>query len=131
MLVGVLALIILIGGAGTVLFATRTWPPLSATYEFTDDISDGDVNEAFAQVCDRLRTEGSRDSFEQFARELGRARSLDVNILSVDRSGDTATVDVTAHYRDDDALHFELKLVDEDGDWRPCGARRTNDRDSD
>lgn len=120
-LVVVLALILATGIAGTALFFTRTFPPIAATDDFTDDIAAGDFDAAFDQVCDRLRTADERRSFDEFARRLSRADELSVDLLSVDRDGDAATVDVDATY-DDDTVTTTLRLVREDGDWRPCGA---------
>jgi hypothetical protein len=120
-LVLALGLILVTAVAGSVLFATRTLPPLAATYDFTNDLSDGNTSSAFAQVCDRLRTPGARSGFDSFARRIASADSVDVDILSVDRSGDHATVEFTAHYDNARSRTTTLKLVHEDGDWRPCG----------
>jgi hypothetical protein len=54
-----------------------------------------------------------------------------VNPFGVDRDGDAATVDYTVSSddtpdNDDDSKTFELRVVNEDGDWKPCpnaGAR--------
>jgi len=122
-LVLALVLILAIGTAGTTLFFTRTFPPLSATYDFTDDIRDGDVDDAYAQVCTRLQSASAQQNFETFARRLQRADSLSVNLLSVDRNGDRASVDFDTTYGDStDSVTTTLRLVHEDGDWRPCGA---------
>ena len=124
-LVGILALILVITLAGTTLFFTRTWPPLAATYDFTDDLRDGDVDAAFAQVCERLQTRSSRDGLETFARHVAAADSLGVNILSVDRHDNAASVDFTLHFgSDDENADLTLHLVHEDGDWKPCGITR-------
>ena len=123
-LVGVLALIAVVGIVGTVLFGTRTWPPLSATYQFTGDLQDGDTSAAFSQVCDRLRTSSARTGFNGFARSIESADNIDVNILGVDRNGDAATVEFTASYDNERSRTTTLKLVYEDGDWRPCGTQR-------
>ncbi len=120
-LVLALVVILVIGIAGTTLFFTRTFPPLAATYDFTEDIRDGNVDRAYAQVCDRLQSASAQDDFETFARRLQRADSISVNFLSVDRKGDTASVDFDSTY-DADSVTTSLRLVHEDGDWRPCGA---------
>jgi len=105
-----------------VLFFTRTYPPLDAAYDFTDDIRDRDYDAAFAQVCDRLRRASSRAEFDAFARRLGRAESTSVDLLSVDRDGDSANVEIDATYPGDETHTITLRLVHEDDDWRPCGA---------
>ena len=121
----VLALVVMlaIATAGTTLFFTRTFPPLSATYDFTDDIRDGNIDSAYAQVCSRLQSTTSQRNFETFARRIQRGDSLSVNLFSVDRNGNRASVDFDATYGDSsDAVTTTLRLVHEDGDWRPCGA---------
>jgi len=117
-----LGLILVTTVAGTVLFVTRTLPPLSATYDFTNDLHDGNTSSAFAQVCDRLRTPAGRVGFNGFARRVEAADHVSVDILSVDRNGDTATVKFTAEYGANDSTKTTLKLVYEGGDWRPCGS---------
>lgn len=121
MLAVALGLVLVTAVAGTVLFVTRTLPPLSATYDFTNDLNDGNTSSAFAQVCDKLRTPGARSGFNSFARGIASADSVDVDILSVDRDGDVATVEFTTHYDNARSRKTKLKLVHEDGDWRPCG----------
>jgi hypothetical protein len=122
-LVLALVLILAIGTAGTTLFFTRTFPPLSATYDFTNDIRDGNLDDAYAQVCSHLQSDSAQGNFETFARRLQRADSLSVNLFSVDRDGNTASVDFDATYTDStDSVTTTLRLVHEDGDWRPCGA---------
>jgi hypothetical protein len=116
-----LGLIIAIAIAGTVLFVTVTLPPLSATYDFTNDLHDGNTGAAYAQVCDRLRTPGGRVGFNGFARRIASAESVSVDIFSVDRNGDTATVEFTSKYGTNTSSKTTLKLVHEHGDWRPCG----------
>jgi len=117
--------ILMIGAAGTTLFFTRTFPPLSATYDFTDDIRDGNIDSAYAQVCSRLQSTTSQRNFETFARRIQRADSLSVNLLSVDRNGNRASVDFDTTYGDSTgSVTTTLRLVYEDGDWRPCGAKR-------
>ena len=117
----VLGLILATAVAGTVLFVTVTLPPLSATYDFTNDLHDGNTGTAFAQVCNRLRTPSGRIGFNGFARRVASAESISVDIFSVDRKGDTATVEFTSRYRNDNSSTTTLRLVHEDGDWRPCG----------
>jgi hypothetical protein len=123
-LVGVMVLILGIAIAGTVLFVTNTWPPLETAFDFTDDLEDGDVGAAYAQLCDDLRTPGSRDDFDAFAdRFLDGLLTVSVDPFSVDRNGDRASVDFAASYRNDRHVDLELALVHERGDWRVCDVR--------
>jgi len=119
-MVGILGIAI----AGTVLFVTNTLPPLRATWDFTNDIQGGRYSSAFAQVCDRLHSEDRRSEFENFADLVNdNTDSISVNILSVDRNGNHATVEFTAHKPNERDLKVKLGIVHEDGDWKPCGAR--------
>jgi hypothetical protein len=123
-LIGVLVLIVGIGIAGTVLFATNTLPPLRTAYHFTNDLDDGDVDSAYANLCARLKGPGGRGDFEDFANAI--RRGLDhftVNPLGVGRNGNRATVDFTAYHDNDRHTNLELVLVNEAGDWRVCDVR--------
>ena len=120
----VLALILATAVAGSVLFATQTWPPLSATYDFTDDLHHGRTDAAFAQVCDSLRTESTRVRFDAFARAMANANSLSVDLLSVRRNGSRATVEYAVRYPSQRSNTVKLFLIEEHGDWRPCGTAR-------
>lgn len=118
-LVAVLTCILLVTIAGTVLFFTQTYPPLSATHDFTDDIRDGDFDDAFEELCVAVRRPELRDDFDQFARRLYRADKVSIDPFSVDRDGNRATVDFDATYGDD-TFDATLSLVRERGEWRPC-----------
>jgi hypothetical protein len=123
-LVAALVLTVAIAIAGTTLFFTNTWPPFKAATDFTSDLEDGDVNGAYAQLCDPLRTPAGRDEFEDFANEfLDGLLTVSMNPFGVDRDGDRASVDFTANYRSDRHIDFELALVHERGDWRVCDLR--------
>jgi len=121
-LVAVLALIVAVAVAGSVLFATQTLPPLRATYDFTDDLHRGRTADAFARVCDDLRTPSQRDRFAAFAALIRAADSVSVDFLSVRRDGDHATVEFDVRTSRTQSHTIKLRLVNERGDWRPCGA---------
>jgi hypothetical protein len=120
-LVAALVGIVAVAVAGTVLFFTRTFPPLEATYDFTDDIDDGDFRDAYDDLCSRTKNDETQSSFNEFADEL-RAGSagLDVDPFSVSRDGDHATVKFTARRPQDRDWRITLGLVHEGGDWQPC-----------
>jgi hypothetical protein len=123
-LVAALVLTFGIAVAGTVLFFTNTWPPLETATDFTDDLEAGDVDDAYAHVCDRLRGPEGRDNFDAFADDfLDGLLTVTVNFLGVDRDGDHASVDFTANYRGSRHADLDLVLVHERGDWRVCDVR--------
>ena len=75
----------------------------------------------FAQLCNRLATNDDGGGFETFAARVARADNVSVNLLSVDRHGSEATVDFSTTSGDDRSVKYTLRLLHEDGDWRPCG----------
>ena len=123
-LIGVMALIVGIAIAGTVLFATNTLPPLRTAYHFTNDLADGDNPGAYANLCARLRGPGGRSDFDDFATAIRRDLDrFEVNPFGVGRNGNRATVDFTAHHDNGRHTNLELVLVHEAGDWRVCDVR--------
>jgi hypothetical protein len=121
-LVTVLVVVAMAGIAGTALFFSRSWPPFRATLDFTSDLEDGRYHAAFSQICARDRARISASQFTVEVRGLlgSRVRSISPNPLSVDRSGDTATVEFTVEHRRGHDPTYELPLVQERGDWHPC-----------
>ena len=103
------------------LFFTRTYPPLAATYDFTDDLHDGNLSSATSQLCDRLATNDGGGGFEAFAARVACATTSASTSCSVDRHGSEATVDFSTTSGDDRSVKYTLRLLHEDGDWRPCG----------
>ena len=74
-------------------------------------------------MCERLRGETGRSELERFADLVNdNTNRLDVNVLSVRRNGDRATVEFTAHKPGEPDLKVKVHLVHEQGDWKPCGA---------
>jgi hypothetical protein len=125
-LVGIVAIAI----AGTVLFFTQTFPPLEATYDFTDDINDGDFGNAYDDLCALTKGEETQSSFNEFAVAVLRGTThINVDPFSVSRDGDHATVKFTAHRPDARDWRITLGLVQEGGDWRPCTIDRVAELD--
>jgi len=123
-LIGVLVLMLGTAVAGAVLFVTNTLPPLRTAYDFTNDLEDGDVSGAYADLCARLKVPGGRSSFDDFATQVRRGLvNLSVNPFGVSRNGNRATVDVSAAHEGDRHTKLELFLVREHGDWRVCDLR--------
>ena len=120
-LVAVFVVMIGIAVAGTVLFFTNTYPPLEATQDFTDDLEDGDLAGAYAQMCDAYHDLFGEDHFEGFAADvLDGLINIEVDPFGVDRDGSNATVDFTAHKRGDRSVGYRALLVQRGGDWRVC-----------
>ena len=126
-IIGAIVLIVIAGGA---LFVTRTLPPYQAANDFVDDLADNKFQEAASQLCD-ADSDDPDAAITSVTRHFVGRDNVAVNPFGVDRDGDAATVDYTVSNddtsdNDDDRLTFELRVVDEDGDWKPCpnaGAR--------
>jgi flagellar basal body-associated protein FliL len=115
----VLGLIVAMAAGGTVLFATRTLPPFNGAHDFLEDVRTDRPSASHvcaAQTPDQaVRQE--RDQIQSF----GDPKTITVNALGVDRTGNTATVDFTVTYRGGGASHsFSLTVVDENGTWKAC-----------
>jgi hypothetical protein len=126
----IMGLIVLIVIAGGVLFATRTLPPYNAASDFVDDLADNKFSAAADQLCDADQDDADAAISSVTRHFVGRDNVV-VNPLTVDRDGDIAWVDYTVSNDDtpeneDDTNTFQLVVVAEDGDWKPCprGAAR-------
>jgi hypothetical protein len=126
----IMGLIVLIVIAGGVLFATRTLPPYNAASDFVDDLADNKFSAAADQLCDADQDDADAAISSVTRHFVGRDNVV-VNPLTVDRDGDIAWVDYTVSNDDtpeneDDTKTFQLVVVEEDGDWKPCpsGAAR-------
>ena len=120
-LVAALVSIFGIAIAGTALFMTNTWPPLEAASDFANDLEDGDLEGAYAQMCDAFKETVGREEFDLFASSLlAEAISIEVDPFGVDRDGDRATVDLTVHQRGGRSDDFGILVFNVDRGWRPC-----------
>ncbi len=117
----VIGVIVLLWVAGGALFATRTLPPYNAAHDFIDDLADNRFQAAADQLCDADQDDPDV-AVSSVTRHFAGRDNVAVNPFGVDRDGDSATVDYTVSNdddRDSDETH-ELRVVEEDGDWKPC-----------
>ncbi len=120
----IIGLVVVLWIVGGVLFATRTLPPYQAADDFLDDVRSGRVTAAAAQLCD-ADSDDPDAAIETITRNFPGNDTIGVNPFGVDRDGDVATVDYTLSNEDtpdndDDRKTYELRVVLEDGDWKPC-----------
>jgi hypothetical protein len=116
----VLGSIVAMTVAGTVLFITRTLPPYTAAHAFLEDVAHHRDASAARRLCG---TDSSPDTTIQGVRaDLGNnINTISVNPFGVDRSGDTATVDVSvSYYGGRSTRSFSVPVVDEHGHWKAC-----------
>lgn len=111
--------------AGTALFFRNTYPPLRAAYDFVDDVNDGNPRGAYNQLCEKhpLR---NRSGFEAFSIAIQDAKNIGIDVFTVDRNGDTATVDATVDAGSDRDFRIPLRLIHEDDEWRVCDIGRSS-----
>ena len=121
-LLSVLGIALIAAIVGTVLFVDRTVPPYDAAKDFLQDLVHNRRAEAASQLCERDRANADA-VLERVVRTFFGKDGLVVNAFGVDRDGSTATVDYDVDTDPDDDVDnitHELRLVEEDGEWRPC-----------
>jgi hypothetical protein len=120
-LIAVLSVTVLMVIVGSILFADRSLPPYNAARDFINDVYNGHGNAATARLCgaDSERSERAI-SLVKFSFESTTNKPF-VNPLSVDRTGNGATVEYTVDRRGTaSSLSYELPLRQEGGDWLAC-----------
>jgi hypothetical protein len=117
----IIGLIVVLWVAGGVLFATRTLPPYQAASDFVDDLADNKFQAAADRLCD-ADSDDPDAAITSVTRRFVARDNVAVNPFGVDRDGSTATVDYTVSTDDGDIEDdtFELRVIEEDGDWKPC-----------
>ena len=119
-LIGALVAIFAATGVGTALFVSNTLPPYDAANDFVNDLADGRPTAAAARLCRADRAHSDR-ALSTVTRHFPGNDRISVNPFSVDRDAERATVEYTVSERGGGASHtYELPLVEERGDWRPC-----------
>jgi hypothetical protein len=119
-LVVVLATILAVTIAGTVLFVTRTLPPYNGASDFLADVAHHRDSAAAGRLCS-LDNSGV-DAIQRIRDRLGGSIStITPNPFGVDRSGSTAKVDFSVSYNNGtNTRSFSILVVDENGTWKPC-----------
>jgi hypothetical protein len=120
-LISVLAVILVSVVLGTVFFVEGTYPPFDAANEFVNDLADGELDAAAAQLCAADQSNSER-ALSIVTRNFPGNDHVSVNPFGVDRDGDRATVDYTLSPDSDSGSGdtYELTLRKEGDDWKPC-----------
>lgn len=107
--------------AGTILFVDRTLPPLNAANDFLNDIIDGHQQAAQARLCAADR-DGAEGAIANVVQTFGTRRAkVSINPLTIDRSGDHATVEYTVDANGKAFDHtFHIEMREENGEWKAC-----------
>jgi hypothetical protein len=119
----VVGFIVAAGVAGTVLFATRTLPPYRAANDFIGNVVHDQPDAAAHNLCaaDATSPEAAIRRVRRVVGQHGTIRSMTVNPLGVDRSGDTAKVDFTVNYENGvSSRTYSLAVITENGAWKAC-----------
>ena len=118
-LVAVLALTVAAAVAGTVLFVDRTLPPYNAAHDFITDVIHDRTSSATARLCASDR-ENAQRAIESVRNTFGLGvTTITVNVLSVDRTDDRATVDYDVSTPNAPTT-YHLEMRKEGGSWKAC-----------
>ena len=119
----VLGLILAMGVIGTILFVSRTLPPYRAANDFIGDVVHDQPGDAAHNLCsaDAGTPEAAIQHVRGVVNQYGTFRSMSVNPLGVDRTGDSAEVDVSITYENGKSSRtYPLTVRLENGSWKAC-----------
>ena len=121
-LLGALLLILVMAVVGTILFASRSYPPYATARDFLNDFGGGHTQAAETRLCAADRAEPVRIlQLLRAATHESDAKTFAANALGVDRSGSTATVKFTVTYNSGrSSTTFDLPMREENGSWKVC-----------
>ena len=127
LLVGAVVVILGLTVASGTIWITKVKPPIDAANDYLGDISRGDYEAAFDQLCAAEKVDGSPRSLRQTVDELVffSLSDYEVTPFDVHIDGDRATVeaDLNPGIGGTEAGIVDIRLRKIDGEWRPCGGR--------
>ena len=125
LLVGAAVVIVGLAIASGTLWITKVKPPIDAANDYMRDITHGDYDDAFDQLCPAERVDASPQALQRFARQLVffSFNGYEVDPFDVHIDGDRATVEVDLTPDSEGGNVVDLRLRKIDGDWRPCDGR--------
>jgi hypothetical protein len=126
LLVGAVAVILGLAVASGTVWITKVKPPIDAANDYLRDVTNGDYDAAFDQLCAAERVDSSPESLGRFFRGLFFTTSgYEVSPFDVHRDGNRVTVeaDLNPDVSGGRGDVVRLRLEDTDGEWRPCGGR--------
>jgi hypothetical protein len=120
----IVGLVVLTGVAvaGVVVAVSAYTKPADATNAYLRDVRDGQYAAAYAHLCSTTQSQTSLDEFrsQQQSNSAGdQIDTFDVYYSVIHGSGNTATTRYTIQ-RFFTRERWEVDLVKESGDWRPC-----------
>jgi hypothetical protein len=128
LLVGAVAVIVGLAVASGTIWIQKIKPPIDAANDYMRDISRGDYEAAFNQLCAREKVDGSARSLERTVDELVFFSVSDYEVtpfdVRIDGSRATVKVDLNpGNVGGTDADEVRIRLEEIDGTWRPCGGQ--------
>jgi hypothetical protein len=128
LLVGAVVVIVGFAVASGTIWIQKIKPPIDATNDYLRDISRGDYEAAFDQLCAQEKVDGSARSLEDTVDRLVifGVDDYEVTPFDVRIDGSRATVEADlnpSRVGGTDADEVRIRLEKIDGEWRPCGGR--------
>ena len=128
LLVGAVVVIVGLAVASGTMWIQKIKPPIDAANDYLRDISRGDYEAAFDQLCAQEQVDGSARSLERTVEELVvfGLDDYEVSPFEVHIDGSRATVEADLNadsFGRTDADVVRIRLEEIDGEWRPCGGR--------
>jgi opacity protein-like surface antigen len=127
LLVGAVVAIVGLAVASGTIWIQKVKPPIDAANDYLRDISRGNYQAAFDQLCAQEKVDGSPRSLAQTVDALVFSLSdYEVTPFDVRIDGSRATVKADLNPdnvggTESDNVHIRLQKLD--GKWRPCGGR--------
>ena len=127
LLVGAVVVIVGLAVASGTIWIQKVKPPIDAANDYLRDISRGNYQAAFDQLCAQEKVDGSPRSLAQTVDALVFSLSdYEVTPFDVRIDGSRATVKADLNPdnvggTESDNVHIRLQKLD--GKWRPCGGQ--------
>jgi len=107
--------------ASGTIWIQKVKPPIDAANDYLRDLSRGDYEAAFDQLCAAEKVDASPEGLAGAAADLD-VDEYEVSPFDVNRDGSRATVKVELSPDDLDGTDrfVRMRLEEIDGEWRPC-----------
>ena len=127
LLVGSVVVILGLAVASGTIWINKVKPPIDAANDYLRDISNGDYQAAFDQLCAQDKVDGSPQSLARTVDSFVFSFSdYDVTPFDVRLDGNHATVKADLNPSNDSGRNADvvrIRLQEINGKWRPCGGR--------
>ena len=126
LLVGAVVVIVGLAVASGTIWIQKVKPPIDAANDYLRDLSRGNYEAAFDQLCAREKVDGSPRSLADTIDRLTvyGFDDYEVTPFGVHIDGDRADLEADlnpSNFNDTDKVRIRLEKIG--GDWRPCGGQ--------